>query len=274
MIDRAIEVLRCAGVSVSVLPTRGAFVSALNVDGVDVLYLEKDTLDSPTGAVRGGIPLLFPFGGELADGRLLATGTHMPRHGFGRQNAWGVSRRTDASIAMQLVQDAGTHAQYPFEFDVEQVVTATPRGLTIDLHVDSRDTKPMPIAPGWHPYFPCPVAEKLACLRQLLPEGELQARPVACDVNVPVATGGRVDFDLPGVGKIALTCSANVKTLEIWTLPERPFVCIEPWVGPTNVINTPDRIDVAPGKRVTLSMGIELAAGGPALIRCGRRGRT
>ncbi len=242
----------------TVLPARGAFVSELTVNGVDVLYLEKDTLESPTGAVRGGIPLLFPFGGELADGRLIATGTEMPRHGFGRRKAWRVTRRSDESIAMRLVQDAETRAHYPFDFDAAHVVSATPRGVRIELHVENRGTLVMPIAPGWHPYFPCPVDRKLDCLRQILPETDLQARPVACDVNVPVPPGGKVEFDLPDTGTVWLTCSANVKTLEVWTLPDRPFVCVEPWVGPTNVINTSDRIDIAPGTRVTLSMGIEL----------------
>ena len=244
----------------TVLPARGAFVSELSVNGVDVLYLEKDTLESPTGAVRGGIPLLFPFGGELANGRLIATGTAMPRHGFGRRKEWRVTRRSDESIAMRLVQDAETRAQYPFDFDADHIVTATPHGVIIELRVENLGTRVMPIAPGWHPYFPCPVERKFECLRQILPERELQARPVACDVNVPVPAGGAVEFALPGTGRVRLTCSANVKTLEVWTLPDRPFVCVEPWVGPTNVINTSDRIDVAPGSRVTLSMGIELTA--------------
>jgi galactose mutarotase-like enzyme len=250
--------LRNGATTAGVFPARGALVSSLNVGGVDLLYLEADTLDSPTGAVRGGIPLLFPFGGELEGGRLDVTNTQMARHGFGRRKEWRVARRDESSVTMQLTQDADTRAQYPFEFDVTQSVTATPRGLAIELSVENRGRAPMPIAPGWHPYFPCLVDEKLACLRQLLPERELQTRPLECDVNVPVPAGGRADFMLPGAGMVALTCSSNVRTLEIWTLPDRPFVCIEPWVGPTNVINTPKRIDVAPGERVTLAMGIEL----------------
>jgi galactose mutarotase-like enzyme len=257
MVDKSAHVLRNAETTVHVFPSRGALIAGLNVDGVELLYLEKDTLESPTGAVRGGIPLLFPFGGELADGRLAATNTEMPRHGFGRRKAWDVTRQIESSLTMRLLQDAGTRAQYPFEFDVEQTVTATRRGIQIELTVENLGTTVLPMAPGWHPYFPCPVDEKLACLRQVLPEHELQARPVACDVNVPVPAGGRVEFTLAEIGQVAITCSARVKTLEIWTLPDRPFVCIEPWVGPTNVINTPKRIDVAPGTRVTLAMGIE-----------------
>lgn len=252
------EVLRCGGTIVSVLPAPGALVSAMTVDGKDVLYLEPETLASPIGAVRGGIPLLFPFAGELAGGRLESTGTEMPRHGFGRRKAWRVERRTDDAIAMRLVQDAETHAQYPCSFDATHVVTATPRGARLELIVTNHGRTPMPIAPGWHPYFPCPVTGKRACLAHILGDATLRADPVACDVNVPVPALGRVDFELPGVGRVRLTCSGNVRTLEVWTLADRPFVCIEPWVGPSNVINTPDRIDVAPGATASLWMGIEV----------------
>src|SRR3546814_7932639 len=48
-------------VVVDVMPHLGALVSRLTVGGTPVLYLDHATLDSPTAAVRGGIPLLFPF---------------------------------------------------------------------------------------------------------------------------------------------------------------------------------------------------------------------
>jgi galactose mutarotase-like enzyme len=250
--------LSCGGSTVSVRPDRGALVSRLRVDGVEVLYLDEATLELPSGAVRGGVPLLFPFAGELPNGRLVATGTDMPRHGFGRRKAWQVTGRTASAITMRLAPDADTRRHYPFEFDVAQVVTATPRGVRIDLHVENRDAQPLPIAPGWHPYFPCPAAQKLACLRQMLTESDLSSLdPVACDVNLQ-APDARMDFDLPDLGRVSLTFCKALKTLEVWTLPEQDFVCIEPWVGPSNTINTPDRVTVAPGGRALFWMAIEL----------------
>lgn len=50
-----------------VVPARGALVASLQVAGRDVLYLDRATLDDPTKNVRGGIPVLFPFAGKLAD---------------------------------------------------------------------------------------------------------------------------------------------------------------------------------------------------------------
>jgi galactose mutarotase-like enzyme len=256
--------LTCDGSTVVVRPDRGAIVSGLKVHGIDGLYLEEATLDSPSGAVRGGVPILFPFAGELLNGCLLASGTEMPRHGFARRKAWQVIARTASEITMRLAPDEDIRSQFPFEFVVSQVVTATPRGLRIDLHVENHDVRSFPIAPGWHPYFPCPAWEKLACLSQVLRTNDLSSfEPVACDVNLAASADRRVDFGVPGIGPVSLTFSENVKTIQVWTPPEANFVCVEPWVGPTNTINTPGRINVAPGDRVLLSMAIELVDPGP-----------
>jgi galactose mutarotase-like enzyme len=245
--------------SVEVLPSLGALVSRLFVGGVSILYLDEATLDSPSGAVRGGIPLLFPFAGELADGRLSATGTEMPRHGFGRRKAWKVTERSGDAVVMRLEPDADTHAQFPFIWDASQCVSALPRGLHIELRVRNNGTAPMPLAPGWHPYFPCPTPAKRACLGPLVAAGALAGNPVACDVNVPASPDRRVAFDVPSIGPLQISFSDNVRTLEIWTPPDRELVCVEPWVGPSNTINTPDAVTVASGETVTFWMRVEKA---------------
>jgi galactose mutarotase-like enzyme len=251
--------LRHGTTTVSVLPERGALVSAIAVNGVDLLYLEAATLDSPTGAVRGGIPLLFPFAGELQDGLLLASGTRIGRHGFGRRKPWQIVTCTDDTIAMRLLPDADTRAEYPFEFEATEVVTALPDGVRIDLHVENHGGQPLPIAPGWHPYFPCPSDLKRSCLDQVLaPSDYASVDPVACDANIPSPEGGTLAFALPGVGTITLTFTDALKTLEVWTLPGKDFVCIEPWCGKSNAINTADRVTITPGERITMGMGIHL----------------
>ena len=247
--------------TVGVRPDRGALVSTLIVDDIDLLYLEEATLESPSGAVRGGVPLLFPFAGELTDGRLSATGTFLPRHGFGRLKRWRVARLRRDSITMRLDLDDEIRRAYPFEFDVSQIVTALPRGARIDLDVANGGRDPLPLAPGWHPYFPCPAGRKFERLRAWLPEvRESVPEPFECDVNVPAPAEGRLDVDLPDRGRVSLAWSDSFKTLEIWTPPQKNFVCIEPWVGPSNTINTGARVSVPPGGLLRFWMSIERAA--------------
>ena len=69
-------------VTAEVVPSRGAIVAGLRIGGTEVLYLDRATLDDPAKNVRGGIPVLFPFAGKLADGTLGLTGTKMKQHDF------------------------------------------------------------------------------------------------------------------------------------------------------------------------------------------------
>ena len=54
-------------VAASLVPERGAIVTALRVGDRDVLYLDRATLEDPTKNVRGGIPVLFPYAGKPVD---------------------------------------------------------------------------------------------------------------------------------------------------------------------------------------------------------------
>ena len=102
-------------VSAQIVPGRGGLVSALTVDGRDVLFLDRTTLDDPAKNVRGGIPILFPFAGKLEDERFGPAGTRMKQHGFARNKPWAVRERRGDALRLGLVQDEETRAQYPYD---------------------------------------------------------------------------------------------------------------------------------------------------------------
>ena len=77
-------------------------------------------------------------------------------------------------------------------------------------------------------------------------------------MNVQAAPDRRVQFTLPAVGRITIAFGDQLKTLEVWTPPDQPLVCVEPWVGPSNTINTPDRVLLPPGGRTTFWMSVSL----------------
>ena len=132
-------------------------------------------------------------------------------------------------------------------------------GHVMRLDVRNQSARQLPLAPGWHPYFPCPVPLKRDCLAQLVPPQRLPAtEPFECDVNVPVSRDCRTEFSVPDLGRIVLTSSDQVKTLEIWTPAGKPFVCVEPWCGPSNVINTTDAIRIDPGAVASFWLTVEV----------------
>ena len=130
-------VLASGDVRVEIVPERGALVTSLRVAGRELLYLDRATLDDPSKNVRGGIPLLFPFAGKLADGRFTLAGTTMKQHGFARDRAWQVTERDDTTARMTLAADDATRALYPYDFTAHHRALLLPRGLQLELTLKS-----------------------------------------------------------------------------------------------------------------------------------------
>jgi galactose mutarotase-like enzyme len=252
--------LEHADVTARIAPARGALVTALGVAGRDILFMDRSTLLDPSKSVRGGIPLLFPFAGRLDGDRLVHAGTTMKQHGFARNKAWTAVEQRPGFIRLALADDAATRAVYPHAFRVEQAVTVLPRGLQLDLLMRNTGTTPMPVAPGWHPYFPCLSAAK----PRVRPHGVAGLDPARFtpeaefDFGVTAPLSGRVAFDIPGLGRLQLSFSPELRFLQCWGLPGRDFICLEPFRGPNNTINTPARLELAPGEARTVWMRVEL----------------
>ncbi len=250
--------LESGDVVVEVVPDRGAIVAGLTVAGKPVLYLDRATLDDPTKNVRGGIPVLFPFAGKLADETLALTGTKMKQHGFGRNRAWRVVDQRASSVRMALAADAETRAQYPYEFVAEQTVMIVPRGIQIELAIVAGD-QPVPVSPGWHPYFGCAAADKSAVTGDVAgftPDRLGDDREF--DFGVVAPPTGRARFAIPQVGALELCFSPEMRHLQFWSQPGKPFICLEPFFGPAGTINTDRRAWVPAGEARTFWMRIEL----------------
>jgi galactose mutarotase-like enzyme len=244
-----------------VIPERGAIVAEWRVAGRPVLYLNRDSLTDPARSVRGGIPLLFPFAGRLANEVYRHKGTRMPQHGFARQQAWAVERQRPNMVLMSLSPDAATSAVYPYPFRLEHRVEVTPAALHIELLVANEGDEPMPVAPGWHPYFICPRAQKsdVRCRGGLAGfTGFGDDREYNYGLTAP--TDGKSSYDIPGIGRVAIEHSPQMRHLQFWTLPGADYVCIEPWVGGVDAINAPNPTSIPAAGAFVFFMRLELVA--------------
>ncbi len=248
-----------ANVSATIAPARGALVTGLKVKGKDVLYLDRASFDDPTKNVRGGIPVLFPYAGKLVDEVFVHAKTKMKQHGFGRNKEWKVTHKTADSLTVQLKPDADTNAQYPYEFLAEQTTTVLPRGLQVDLLVCNYGDKPMPVSPGWHPYYNChgPSKGKVTGDVEGLTADKL-GNDKEFDFGVVAPMTGQGRFDVPGLGKLTVKFTPVMKHMQFWSQPGKDFICIEPFFGPNNTVNTDKRYDIAPKSCRTFWMRIEL----------------
>jgi galactose mutarotase-like enzyme len=252
-----------ASVAATVVPERGALVASLTVAGHDVLFLDPATLDDPTKNVRGGIPVLFPFAGRLAGEVFTPAGTTMKQHGFGRNRPWTVAEQRADGVRLTLAADDGTRAVYPYEFEADYDVRLLARGLQVELQMRNTGTRPLPVSPGWHPYFNCPAALKDR-LSGDVPglSADRLGNDREFDFGLLPPASGRSRFEVPGLGTLELSFSPVMRHLQLWSLPGRDFVCIEPFFGPENTVNTERRLEVPAGEARELWMRIELSGRG------------
>ena len=180
----------------------------------------------------------------------------MDLHGFARDLEWDVETHSVNSHRMALEVGPDILANYPFPHRLTQTTTVTTGELALALDVENQSAEPMPVAPGWHPYFRCPGNRKTGVRYDLAEFPYDQLSNKTYDFGMEPPTASVVNFDIPTEGGISLSFSPGFRHLQFWTLPDREFVCVEPWDGPANVINSAQRRLVPPGQVLTYWMRI------------------
>jgi len=120
-------------------------------DQSSLLWLSKAAYFEEGKAIRGGIPVCFPWFGKNKDN------SGLPQHGFARTQFWSIileEEKCDGTthIRLQLKPNAYTLAQWDYLFDVNLDITIG-QLLSIALSVTNADTKPFEMSTALHTYF-------------------------------------------------------------------------------------------------------------------------
>ncbi len=234
---------------VEVVPERGALVTRCAVGSRELFWLDPATVADRTRSVRGGIPVLVPFAGALPDDRFVASPTlttKMRQHGFGRDLPWTVTERGPVEVTMALGPGDASRAAYPFEFLFVYRVRALPRGVLVELAVHNEGAESLPVAPGFHPYFPCPLGRKGEVASDLPGFDAAGFVEDGFDFGLPRPGDAPVHVRVPDLGQVRFTLPPALRWLQFWSLPGKPFVCLEPFLGAAGAINDPAKRDEVP----------------------------
>jgi glucose-6-phosphate 1-epimerase len=116
-----------------------------------LLWLSKSSFFKEGKAIRGGIPICFPwFGPHKRDSSL-------PQHGFARTSLWKVVLEEELDensthIQLQLTSTNKSLKLWEYSFDIRLDVTVSSE-LTVTFTVINTDTKPFEISTALHTYF-------------------------------------------------------------------------------------------------------------------------
>ncbi len=130
----------------------GAHVTQFQPTGeAPVLFMSQASLLQPGKAIRGGVPVIFPwFGGRAGH-------PESPAHGFARTSAWEVESLTasadgPAVISLVLTANEQTRGQWSHEFLIRHRITVD-RELTMVLEVENLGTAPFEFEEALHTYL-------------------------------------------------------------------------------------------------------------------------
>jgi galactose mutarotase-like enzyme len=218
-------------------------------------------------------PVLFPIIGCLKDGEFLFEGSSysVPKHGFIRNNTALESK----IVAENCIEFSSTFNEdslknYPFKYEFILRYILQDNGVKVEHTIINHDTqKPMFFSLGGHPGCNCPFFENenyedyfiefevpetdetwLVSKEGLIENESIpflnnsKTLPLRKDLFAKDALifknlkSNHVSLKSKNHG-IALTVDiSEFEYLGLWAKPNAPFICIEPWLGISDAINT------------------------------------
>lgn len=255
--------------SAQLIPEYGATICSLKFDDRELLYLHDFFWDKKNDDLGGGWPFLFPVCARLSrDGKYgvyqyLGNYYQLPIHGFSWYLPWQVLDHQKDSVHLKLVFDETTLKMYPFQFEIELKYFIHDRELHCQQIYRNLGDHPMPFYAGFHPYFliPSGVSKHQVCIEFHSRKRFIYNENLTdiCQTAAPFSGHHSIDekalnesLSLIDDGKAArlifpdyrLSLNANrhkkedFPYLQLYHIPEKPFFCMEPWMGFPNALNS------------------------------------
>lgn len=216
-------------------------------------------------------PVLFPIVGGLKNNSYTYLGEtyHLPRHGFAREKIFTPKNHTANSIRFDLASSEETLKLYPFHFLFSIIYTVTENRLSVQYLVHNTDETTLYFSVGAHPAFAIPLLKgnsytdyylsfnkKESLVKwPLSPEGLIKKEPVrllesaeSLALAKELFYGDALVFKQLRSDTISIRNHQNNHGLSvsfpgfpymgIWSAKNADFVCIEPWCGIADSVDT------------------------------------
>jgi galactose mutarotase-like enzyme len=210
-------------------------------------------------------PILFPIVGTLKNNRFHYNTKeyNLSRHGFARDMPFQIVEKKENSATFSIQSNSDTLLRYPFEFELQIKYTLSYSTLKVSYTVINKDKTAIPFSIGAHPAFALPSDfedysldfEKIEPLAYTLLENDLvskQTETILTQTNKVPLTYELFKRDALIFKKLqsnSLTIVEKEKpilkvqfddfpNLGIWTKMGAPFICIEPWFGYSDTIES------------------------------------
>ncbi len=220
-------------------------------------------------------PVLFPIIGALKNNTYYYNDKayRLGRHGFARDMEFAVVEQTISSLGFSLLSNADTLQKFPFEFCFDIVYLLQQDRLTVTYKVKNTGSGDMYFSVGGHPAFKVPVAEGTG-----YDDYYLEFNKTENAGRWPISAAGLIEtgaeplllntsklplrkelfyrdaivFKNLRSDAVRLLSSKHDKGFEfnfsgfpylgIWAAKDAGFVCIEPWCGIADPVNSSQQL--------------------------------
>ncbi len=205
-------------------------------------------------------PVLFPICSGLKNDTYNLGGKdyHLTKHGFAKKAVFAVEKQSENAVTFLLTDNAETFDMFPYHFEFRIIYTLESNKLSVKYEIRNTENKEMYFSVGGHEGYFCP--EGIEEYDIILPQKQNLVSTVLTGPNtlgyeeITVVDGGDVlplkyDFfavdalvflDFKGdnvilknrkTGRALKVTFKDFPYLLLWTKPDAPYICIEPWCG-------------------------------------------
>jgi aldose 1-epimerase len=269
-----------------ILPHVGGSIGSWSVSGQQMLRNASESgIAARDPYAMAGFPLV-PYSNRIGQGKfdwrgkLVTLARNFPPephsiHGVGFEKPWQVESRAADSAVLRLAHrpDSG----WPWAFDARQRVTLTEDALILEFEATNLESQAVPLAFGFHPYFPSngarltfhahgvwlTGADGLPC-ELIRPEGSFDFSKGAPAENVDIdhcftAWSGMAIVAWPGQTRaLGISASRELSNAVVYIRRELDAFCFEPVAHSNNAINRHEREPampvIAPGESFEASI--------------------
>ena len=226
-------------------------------------------------------PNLFPVIGCLKDGGFIFNGKKYkcPKHGFVRNNKnVKLVEKTENSLIFRLMYSDDSLKIYPFKFEFNIKYQLEKNNLNVEHTIVNRGEEPMLFSLGGHPGFNCPMNDgetyndyylefekpETAETWRVQDDGLIgkQTVPAFDESNIinlhqDLFDDDALIFKNLNSKKVSLKSRKSKQVLSmvfndfpylgIWAKPKAEYVCIEPWIGIADSVDSDRNFETKEG---------------------------
>lgn len=248
----------------------GAELKSVVKDGIELMW------PGSPGVWSGTAPLLFPICGGLKDDKYILSGKEytLKKHGFAMNSLFEVESASDTKAVFLLKSEEGKQFEgYPFIFELRVIYTLNENSIKIEYRVDNKDSRTMYFSIGAHEAYYTPTGIEdydviLSCretLDNVRVYGNLlshaKSRVIKDSNIIPLyekyfSNDGLVFTSIKSrsvtlrnrkTGKGVKVDFPFADNFLLWHSQGAPFMCLEPWAGIPDYIDSDYDITKKPG---------------------------